>query len=204
MFTGFKEITFFTNQINTRTQGIDLVASYKTQIGKNRLNASLALTVNETKITSAKGAPAALQQDTKATVVLIDTISRALIETSQPHTKILGSISYQMGKLNITLRGTYFGEVIAWEKLSKPVAGTSNLHQSQTFGGKTVFDASVAYSFSKLLTFTLGSNNVTNVYPDRVYSNYASYTNGQVPYTRNANQFGFNGSYYYGTLLLNF
>ena len=204
LFTGFREITFFTNQINTRTQGIDLVASYKSQIGKNRLNASLAMTVNETKITSAKGAPAALQQDTKASVVLIDTISRGLIETSQPHTKILGSVSYQMGKLNITLRGTYFGEVIAWEKLSKPVAGTSNLHQSQTFSGKTVFDASVAYSFSKLLTLTVGSNNFTNVYPDRVYSNYASYTNGQVPYTRNANQFGFNGAYYYGTLLLNF
>ena len=204
LFAGFKEITFFTNQINTRTQGIDLVASYKTQFGKNRLNASLALTVNETKITNAKGAPAALQQDTKATVILIDTISRGLIETSQPHTKILGSISYQMGKLNLTLRGTYFGEVTAWEKLSKPVAGTSNLHQSQTFGGKTVLDASVGYSFSKLLTLTVGSNNFTNVYPDRVYTNYASYTNGQVPYTRNANQFGFNGAYYYGTMLLNF
>lgn len=204
LFTGFREITFFTNQINTRTQGIDLVASYKTQLGKNRLNASLALTVNETKITNAKGAPAALQQDTKATVVLIDTISRGLIETSQPHTKILGSISYQMGKLNLTLRGTYFGEVTAWEKLSKPVAGTSNLHQSQTFGGKTVLDASVGYSFSKLLTLTVGSNNFTDVYPDRVYTNYASYTNGQVPYTRNANQFGFNGAYYYGTMLLNF
>lgn len=25
----------------------------------------------------------------------------------------------------------------------------------------------------------------------------ASYSNGQTPYTRNANQFGFNGSYYY-------
>ena len=205
LFTGFREITFFTNQINTKTKGIDLVVSYRNQFNsRNRLNASLALTVNETRITSAKGAPAALQQDTKLAVILIDTISRGLIETSQPHTKVLGSVAYQMGKVNVTLRGTYFGEVTAWEKLARPNPGTSNLHQSQTFSGKTVFDLSVGYAFTKLLTLTVGGNNITNVYPDKVYSNYASYTNGQVPYTRNANQFGFNGSYYYSTLQVNF
>ncbi len=205
LFPGLREITFFTNQINTSTKGIDLVVAYKNQINdRSRLNASLALTVNQTKITNAKGAPAALQQDTKATVVLIDTISRGLIETSQPHTKVLGSVSYQTGKFNVTLRGTYFGEVTAWEKLTKPNPGTTNLHQSQTFGGKTVLDLSVGYAINKLLTLTVGSNNFTDVYPDRVYSNYASYSNGQVPYTRNANQFGFNGAYYYGTLGLTF
>jgi iron complex outermembrane receptor protein len=135
---------------------------------------------------------------------LIDTVSRALIETSQPHSKVLLSLGYQIGKLSLNLRSSYFGEVTAWEKLSKPVAGTSNLHQSQTFGGKNLFDASVVYSLNKFLTVTLGGNNITNVYPDKVYSNYVSYSNGQVPYTRNANQFGFNGSYYYGNLTFKF
>ena len=32
----------------------------------------------------------------------------------------------------------------------------------------------------------------------------ASYSNGQTPYTRNANQFGFNGSYYYLTANVKF
>ncbi len=204
-FTGFQEITFFTNAINTGTKGIDVVASYKKSLGaKSKLTASVALTVNKTEITGVKATPAALQLDTKATVLLIDTVSRALIETSQPHSKVLVSVGYQIGKFSLNLRSSYFGEVTAWEKLAKPVAGTSNLHQSQTFGGKNLFDASVVYSLNKFLTITLGGNNITDVYPDKVYSNYLSYSNGQVPYSRNVNQFGFNGSYYYGNLMIKF
>ena len=170
----------------------------------SKLTASIALTVNKTEITNVKATPAALQLDTKTPILLIDTVSRALIETSQPHSKVLISVGYQIGKLSLNLRSSYFGEVKAWEKLSKPVAGTSNLHQSQTFGGKNLFDASVVYSLNKFLTITVGGNNITDVYPDKVNSNYLSYSNGQVPYSRNVNQFGFNGSYYYGNLMIKF
>ena len=164
LFPGFNEIMFFTNQISTQTRGVDLVASYKEQISpKSRLTASLALTINKTLISNVKATPAALQQDTKNAVILIDTVSRGLIETSQPHTKILASVNYQVGKFGVTLRGTYFGEVTAWEKLTAPVAGTSNLHRSQTFGGKTLFDLSVNYAFTKFLGLTLGGNNITDV-----------------------------------------
>ena len=204
-FTGFQEITFFTNAINTGTKGIDVVASYKQAIGKkSKLTASIAFTVNKTQITDVKATPAALQLDTKATVLLIDTVSRALIETSQPNSKVLISVGYQIGKLTLNLRSSYFGQTTAWEKLSRPVTGTSNLHQSQTFGGKNLFDASVVYSFNKFLTITVGGNNIADAYPDKVNSNYLSYSNGQVPYSRNVNQFGFNGSYYYGNLMIKF
>ena len=204
-FAGFQEITFFTNAINTGTKGIDVVASYKQSLGaKSKLTASIALTVNKTEITNVKATPAALQLDTKTPILLIDTVSRALIETSQPHSKVLISVGYQIGKLSLNLRSSYFGEVTAWEKLPKPVTGTSNLHQSQTFGGKNLFDASVVYSLNKFITITVGGNNITDVYPDKVNSNYLSYSNGQVPYSRNVNQFGFNGSYYYGNLMIKF
>ena len=205
LFPGFNEITFFTNAINTKTTGIDLVTSYKQNIGRNqKITASVALTFNKTVISNVKPTSSALQLDTKTPVILVDTISRALVETSQPHSKILISLGYQIGKLSITLRSTYFGEVTAWEKLTVPNPGTSNLHQAQTFAGKNIFDASASYSLTKKLQLTLGANNFTNVYPDRVFTNYASYTNGQVPYSRNVNQFGFNGAYYYGNLTFSF
>jgi iron complex outermembrane recepter protein len=198
-FAGLQEITFFTNQVNTQTRGIDFVTSFRQPVRAGQLfTASLALTVNSTKIVGTKGTPAQLQAGTVAPILLIDTVSRALIETSQPHQKILLSLGYQVGKLSVSLRSTYFGEVTAWEK-------PANLpHRQQTFGGKTLFDASVVYAFSKMFALTLGGNNITNVYPDRVFTNYASYSNGQVPYTRNANQFGFNGAYYYGNLTVSF
>ena len=53
---------------------------------------------------------------------------------------------------------------------------------------------------------TLGANNVFDTYPDKWNSfrdgfvgQASNYTNGQIPYSRNSNQFGFNGAYYYLT-----
>jgi iron complex outermembrane recepter protein len=198
LFPGIQEISFFTNAINTTTKGIDFVTTYKQNKSGKGFNASLALTFNKTEISSVKATPTALQAGTAKAVVLIDTISRSLIETSQPRNKVLMSLGYQMNKVGVNVRATYFGEIVAWEK------PTGGYHRSQTFTGKTLFDASVTYQPTKALMFTLGGNNITDVYPDKVYTNYASYFNGQTPYTRNGNQFGFNGAFYYLNASLNF
>jgi iron complex outermembrane receptor protein len=197
--TGIREITFFTNHINTRTKGIDFVTSFKHNFSASSgLNASVAFTFNKTEITSQKPTPAQIQAGAASTIKLIDTVSISLIETSQPRNKVLGSIGYQIGKLNVTARATYFGKVIAWEK-------PANLpHRAQTFNGKTLTDLTFSYDVSKRLSITVGGNNIFDVYPDKVLANYASYSSGQIPYTRNANQFGFNGAFYYITLNLKF
>jgi iron complex outermembrane receptor protein len=195
--TAIREVTFFTNHIDTRTKGLDFVATYKNKLGvKSSLNASVAFTFNKTEIRSQKPTPAALQAGATTNVKLIDTISISLIETSQPRSKILGSVGYQWGKLNATAKATYFGEVTAWEK----PAGLP--HRSQVFDSKTLIDMTLGYAVTKMFSVTFGVNNVFDVYPDKVFANYASYTGGQIPYTRNANQFGFNGAFYYTTLNL--
>jgi iron complex outermembrane recepter protein len=197
--SGIREVTFFTNHINTRTKGIDFVTSFKHNFKPKRgLNASVAFTINKTEITSQKATPAPLQTGAASTVKLIDTVSISLIETSQPRNKVLASIGYFAGKFNITAKATYFGKVIAWEK----PAGLP--HRSQTFAGKTLVDATINYDISTMFSITIGANNLFNIYPDKVLATYASYSSGQIPYTRNANQFGFNGAYYYSTLNFKF
>jgi iron complex outermembrane recepter protein len=198
--TSIQEISFFTNQLSTKTQGIDFVTTFKHNFNDdNRFTASLGLTANKTEITGVKATPAALTAGAAnpAAILIIDTISRSLIETSQPRQKAILSLGYQWKKLNITVRANHFGEVTAWEK--SPV-----YHRSQTFGAKTIFDATITYNVIKNLTVSLGANNFTDVYPDKVLSNYASYFTGQTPYTRNAGQFGFNGAFYYLNATLNF
>jgi iron complex outermembrane recepter protein len=198
--TSIQEISFFTNQLGTRTRGIDFVTTFKHNFNDdNRFTASLALTSNKTEITSVKATPAALTAGAAnpAAILIIDTISRSLIETSQPRQKAILSLGYQWKKLNVTLRANHFGEVIAWEK--SPV-----YHRNQTFGAKTIFDATITYNVIKNLTLAFGANNFTDVYPDKVFGNYASYFTGQTPYTRNAGQFGFNGAFYYLNATLNF
>lgn len=199
LFPGFQEVAFFTNQIDTRTQGIDLVTTYKHAFDNRKsLTASVALTLNRTEVSRIKPTPAELQAGATRPVVLLDTISISLIETSQPREKVLASIGYQWHKLNATVRFNYFGPVTAWEKPA------NQPHRSQTFSGKTLTDIVLSYNVTSKFTVTLGGNNIFDVYPDRVFTNYASYFNGQTPFTRNANQFGFNGAFYYINALLNF
>ena len=200
--TSIQEISFFTNQLSTKTQGIDFVTTFKHNFDDdNRFTASLALTANKTEITGVKATPAALTAGAAnpAAILIIDTISRSLIETSQPRQKAILSLGYQWKKLNVTLRANHFGEVIAWEK---PAATAP--HRNQTFGAKTIFDVVATYNVFKNLAVSVGANNFTDVYPDKVLSNYASYFAGQTPYTRNAGQFGFNGAFYYVNATLNF
>ena len=210
-FAGISEIRFFTNAIDTRTRGVDLVTTYKTEFDeRSRFTASLALTFNQTKIVRTSDTPAALQAGTTNRILLIDTVSIGLIERAQPRQKVLLSATYTLGKFSITPRASYFGSVTAYEKPAN-IAATATTparyvpHISQEFKGKTLIDLALVYSPAKAVSLTLGGNNLFNVYPDKVdATRFGSYSNGEIPYTRNAAQFGFNGTYYYTNVTLTF
>ena len=197
LFPGISEIRFFTNHVGTTTKGIDFVTTYKHSFSsRSRLNLSLALTLNQTRVTSQRATPSLLQAGTTAKILVIDTVSIGLIETAQPRQKAHLNVGYQLGKVSLNWRVSYFGGVTAWEKpVNRP-------HITQDFSAKTLHDVSISYAPSSKFTFTIGANNVTDVYPDRVALNFAGYSNGQIPYSRNVNQFGFNGAYYFGSLSL--
>ncbi len=212
LFTDEREIRFFTNHITTQTRGVDLVASYKKTFSeKSDLNASIALSVNETKVKSQQdtsseilAGAAAEFQDTK----LLGAVATELIEVSQPRNKLLVSLNYNIGRLGLTGRLTNFGEVRASSRgLSledSNVVEGAGPNNVQIFSSKAITDLSISYGFSDTYRVTLGANNVFDVYPDK-YNNTAdgfvgqasSYANGQIPYSRNSNQFGFNGAYYF-------
>lgn len=197
--TGIKEVAFFTNHIDTRTQGVDAVISYKQTLIKNRkLSLNAAYTFNQTTITKEKAPPTILQNGALIPIRLIDTLSEGLIKTAQPRQKLIGSIDYTTDKINLTLRISYFGEVTAWEKPN------GLPHRSQTFSGRTLTDLVGSYRLTEKLQLTFGANNLFNIYPDKVNPNFATYNNGQVPYSRSALQFGFNGRYTYTSVQLRF
>ncbi len=205
-FDGISEIRFFTNAIDTRTRGVDLVTTYKTDFNeRSRLTGSLALTFNATNISNTRNTPAALQAGTPNRILLIDTVSIGLIERAQPRQKVLLSATYTYGKFSVTPRASYFGAVTAFEKPLATTARPNPPHISQKFAGKTLFDLALVYNPAKAVSVTLGANNITNVYPDKVDSTrFGSYSNGEIPYSRNVAQFGFNGAYYYTNVTLTF
>jgi iron complex outermembrane recepter protein len=218
LFPGVREIRFFTNQIDTQTRGIDVVATYKLDVGPGQLKLTLAGTHAETKVQSQRATPTQLVAGASAAnqaSSLLGLTAIELIEVAQPRTKILFSTNFETGGLTLGARATYFGNVKAFST-GLNVADTNVKCNAanrcvQTFAAKTIFDLNATYAFTDSFGVTLGVNNLFDTYPDKwnnrrdgATGEAASYSNGQTPYTRNANQFGFNGSYYYLTANVKF
>ncbi|MFM6854347.1 MAG: TonB-dependent receptor plug domain-containing protein, partial [Sphingopyxis sp.] len=218
LFPGVREIRFFTNQIDTRTRGVDVVGTYKMDLGPNSLSLTIAGTHAVTDVRSQRATPAALVAGASAAnqaAPLLGLTAVELIEVAQPRTKILFSGNFETGALTIGARATYFGSVQAFSTglnaADSNVACNSANRCVQEFSPKTIVDLNATYRFSDAFTLTVGANNLFNTYPDKwnnlrdgAVGEASSYSNGQTPYTRNANQFGFNGSYYYMTASVRF
>lgn len=218
LFPGVREIRFFTNHIDTKTQGVDVVISYKRELLGGDLTLTLAGTNSETTVENQRATPSQILAGTSAanqSFQLLGLTSIELIEVAIPRSKVLLSGSYGIGKLTAGARASYFGPVEAFSTglsaADKNVTCNAANRCVQEFDGKTLVDLTLSYKASDQVTITLGANNVFDVYPDKwnnradgANAEAASYSTGQTPYTRNAGQFGFNGSYYFITANVSF
>jgi iron complex outermembrane receptor protein len=216
LFPSTAEIRFFTNQIDTQTRGIDLVTTYRHPFDSgSSYEISVAGTHNKTEVVRQRATPQQLLAGASAAnqnFRLVDQTAIELIEVATPRTKILLNSKFSLGALTVNARGTYFGSVKAFSTglsgLDSNVTCDANNRCVQTFDGKTLVDLSFTYALSHKFSATLGSNNLFDTYPDK-YNNRrdgfigqaSSYSDGQIPYSRNSNQFGFNGAYYYLTAI---
>ena len=184
---------FFTNAIDTRTTGLDVVISRNARLGKGTLNASLAANFNKTEVTKSRPLPDQLKGDpTLAEGVLFDREQRTRIERGQPRNKITLGLTYTEGRFTVNGRTTRFGEVASADRLNPAL--------DEQFDPRIVTDASVGYKVSNFATITIGANNIGNVYPERL-EKYGNTSLGRFIYSRSATQFGFNGGYYYTSLI---
>ncbi|CAD0222199.1 Iron complex outermembrane receptor protein [Chryseobacterium sp. JV274] len=178
---------FFANAIDTETKGVDVVVSYDWILGNGKLNMNLAGNYTETKITDFHfpenlGTP-------QNQFFGPDQIN--IIETLSPKTKASFGLNYGIGKFNFLVRNTYFGKVI---RDGYPFGGV------QEFSPKVVTDISIGYDITKSINFTVGANNVFDVFPDRqIYENsyYGVFKYAPV-------QMGTLGNYFFGRFNFNF
>ncbi len=209
-------VQFFTNAIDTRTKGLDIVLSDRFKIGANTLSLTVSGNFNETKVTRIQGS-SVIEADPSLKTRLFSREEQSRFESSVPKSKINLSASYQVKAWNFFLRTVRFGEV-TYRSATIPgttVAGVPYpADNDQTFSAKWVTDLTASYAFNKHVTLTVGANNLFDVYPDKAYINarnnqfnYAtdatqSYTtgldntsNGRFLYSRAVSQFGFNGRF---------
>jgi iron complex outermembrane receptor protein len=179
---------FFTNAVDTRTRGADLIGTWPVQLQHSQVKFTGGVNWNKTDIRSIKPNPPQLGL---AGLVLpvIDRAEQGRITVGTPRSKAFVGADWDLG--NWTLHGqvTRYGD---WESLGSTPSG------DQTYDSSTLLDASVSYALNRW-TFTLGGNNITNEYPEK--NNDANNYHGILTYPLSS-PFGFNGSYWYASAAL--
>lgn len=215
---------FFTNAIDTRTTGVDVVANYGLNFGRRGiLRLTAGGSVNETEITRFKQVtPPALVALNDA---LFSRVERGRIERGQPRNNLVMSATHEVSKFTITARTQRFGEVTSFQPLVTQPATGPLLRQppDQIFRAKYITDLSLAMRLRQNLQVTIGTDNLFDVYPDRnndsgdlnpvaptagnsrgFAGNYAGNSNfGIFPYV-GISPFGFNGRFSYARVNVRF
>jgi iron complex outermembrane receptor protein len=197
-FAGVAGGRFFTNAIDTRTLGVDIVANYGMAIGStSTLRLTGGFNYNVNRVLRVAPTPAALSAFQE---VLFDRVERARIEVGQPKNNLYLSSVFNYQDLGLTLRAQRFGEVTSF---GTPIDGSLD----QTFSAKWIADVAASYTFGQRLTLMAGVDNVFDVYPDPNNQGNASTAGnnnfGIFPYNQ-ISPWGFNGAFYYARLTLGF
>ncbi len=183
------QVQFFTNAINTKTKGIDIVVNGKWDFKKSRLAIMFSANFNQTRVFGDIKTSKVFSSDSISKVSLFPLEDRIKVERGQPRDKIILSLNYKTGKFGFELRNTRFGEtaIVFVDKVST---------RYEFFSPRILTDISINYSLKAGLTLTAGVNNILDVYPDRL-KNPKNTGQGMYIYAQEASPFGFNGGYYY-------
>ena len=201
--TGIQGGRYFTNAIDTKTHGYDVIANYGFSLTNNSLiKLSAAYNHNTTRVTRVDSLPKNLS---KLTSSLFDRVEQERIEYGNPENNLILSGNYSFDKLGILLRSQRFGQVTSYGSTSRNAAGPLD----QTFSPKWITDLSGSYGFRRF-TVTAGADNIFDVYPDRNNSNGTltpenggTSNFGIFPYA-GISPFGFNDRFIYTKLAVGF
>jgi len=197
-------VQYFTNGLDTRTQGVDLTGEWQVpsfEGGTLTLTASANYSTN--RITRVDQLPAVLA--TSSEPGLIDTVTTLAIERERPDWRSTVSAVYTVGAFHALLRSNYYGGF----RSAQP--GYCD-NCCDGYGAKTLWDLEFGYRLG-IFELSIGARNLTDVYPDKPTSqrlidpsdpsagtatdyntNY-----GTFPYAA-ASPFGYNGRYVYSRM----
>jgi iron complex outermembrane receptor protein len=192
---------FFTNAIDTETNGYDLVSNYQRPLLGGRVDLSAAYSWNETKIVGEVRTPPQLEGLGE---VLFDRIERRRVECGQPKDNVRLMQSFHHGSWNLTARESRYGEYCSFTALvPNPVPGQPPLPlDDQTFSPEWLADLEVGYRWRQY-TLAVGAENLFDNFPDRT----RVFREGTTTYTAPSNfgmfvypshsPFGMNGRFVY-------
>ncbi|MEO0344917.1 MAG: TonB-dependent receptor [Pseudomonadota bacterium] len=165
---------FFTNDFDTKTSGVDIVAT--TTLESDNSTTDLSFTYNRTKTEVDEFNP-----------VTLDATRIRELETGLPESRWALSGTTNYGNFRFLVRGSFYD-------------GWFDSEDNQDYGNAILFDAEVGYSIADHSTIVLGAQNIFDTYPEANPGAAAGVGNLYSQFS----PFGFNGGFYYLRYKYNF
>ena len=195
---------FFINGIDTRTQGLDIVANYRVpEFGLGRFTLTAGYNINDAKITDR-----ATFSGFNAQRLFARPESFRLTD-GQPSNKLNIGLDWDMSPFGASLRANRFGSVFL------PIGSNNDLTVAKgdapgdiTLTPKWVVDLEARFNPTETIQLAVGANNLLDEYPDRLPFGVVDGFNfglnqSFLPYSSQS-PFGFSGRFVYGRASISF
>ena len=171
---------FFTNALDTRTRGVDVVLSWGRTFGRHRVRASFAGNFNEMEPGEVRTSDRLAGKEN----VYFGPRERAFLLASAPPTKLSLSLDHGIGNVDVSARANHFGRVTLIDWVDSP----------DVYHSRTTADAALTWRFRGGTRVTVGGTNLFNAYPS------PQDTETETGGVWDAVQMGFSGAYYFARL----
>jgi iron complex outermembrane recepter protein len=183
----YRGLAYFTNAGTVKTQGIDLVTSYRTNVGDSgTLSSTLSYGYHKNKVTDVKPNPPVLDSLGLLFQRLNRSAIKGLLADTAPRSKLILNETYSVGNWGFTGTLTRYGRITEY--------GSTSYLDDDVYPHKWLLDLAASYNHDRW-TFTIGSDNVLNTYPQKTPQDADQ--DGAFPYS-SSSPFGFQGAYVYG------
>ena len=207
--SGVSSARFFINGIDTKTTGLDIVASYRVpEFGFGQFRLSVGYNLNNTKITDRRVFSGFTAQR------LFARQESFRLTDGQPKNKLNIGLDWDYDNFGLTLRTNRYGEVFLPSGFST-AANNNNIALAPGdvpgdifLSPKWVTDLEFRFKPVESVSVAFGANNLLDVYPDRLPFgtvdgvNYG-FNNSFLPYSSQS-PFGFSGRFVYGRVSIDF
>lgn len=179
---------FFTNAVDTRTEGFELVANYRTPLAGGDFDLSFAYAKSDTEIVR-------VNDPAVEGVILVGVEETNTIEGAAPKDKATLNAFWKGERLSLLGRVNRYGEA------TRVFNFGGGFEPEQTYGAKIQLDAEFGFRVGGTVELYLGASNLLDEYPDESSADIGYF--GNLPYDV-LSPIGMNGRFVYGGLRASF
>ena len=223
---GIGDAQFFANAVNTTNKGVDIVVDYKTRWEKSHFYALLAGNIQGLSIDKIN-VPATFRHSASDSATFFDDREQYFLKASAPKDKFTLNLEYGVSNFSFGTHLTLYGDVkeLGFGEANAPANapdpffpyvsldnGSGVVPEIFDFTPKITTDLYASLKISKVISWTLGVDNVFNVHPNEAIvpgstnptDGSSSFGDSESGGPYEAVQMGFNGRRIFTKLSFNF